>query len=273
MGHQKQWEFLQKKFETGTLSHAYLFLGAENLGKKDFAIELVKLINCASLKEGKPCQKCPSCLAIEKRTFPDLLLIKKKDDKSEIEISQIREVQNFLSYKSYYGSFKSVITENADQMNLEAQSCFLKTLEEPKGNTLLILISSKPDLILPTIYSRCQAVKFFGNPKEDPQKLQLEKEILDQIIKVTSSDFSEKFKYAKALDLEKNSLSEILKILLKYFRQQLLAKTIGPKNLDAEKYTLQKIKDNIKLIEDINDKIAFTNANPKLALEILLMEI
>jgi DNA polymerase-3 subunit delta' len=244
MQHQKQWEFLRRKFETGTLSHAYLFLGQQGLGKIDFALEFVRFLGCKS---------------------PEILLIKKKEDKSEIEISQIREAQNFLSYKSYYGSHKVVIVDGAEQMNQEAQSCFLKTLEEPKGSTLLILISSKPDLILQTISSRCQVVKFFGKPKEDEEKIKQEKEVLSQILKVASSDLSEKFKFVKSLDLESAGLAEILKVLQKHFRGLLLAET--------NKENLPKIIKNIKLIEEISNKITLTNASPKLALEILLMEL
>ena len=166
IGHKKQWNFLKNKFENNQLSHAYLFTGADRIGKKAFATELVKLVSCNN--QEKPCQKCFSCLSIEKGNFPDFKIISKKEDKSEIEISQIREIQNFLSYKSYYGSFKVVLIDGAELLNQEAQSCLLKTLEEPKGQTILFLISSKPDMLLPTIFSRCQTMKFF-KPKELPE--------------------------------------------------------------------------------------------------------
>ena len=139
IGHNKQWEFLKNKLETGQLSHAYLFTGQEGIGKKIFAKEFAEFVGCK---------------------FPDLTVVE-SDKGKEIPIAKIREIQNFLAYKSYNGGFKIVVVDNAELMNQEAQSCFLKTLEEPKGKTLLLLISSKPDMILPTIYSRCQQVKFF----------------------------------------------------------------------------------------------------------------
>lgn len=122
IGHKKQWEFLRNKSELNQLSHAYLFSGAKEIGKKTLAIEFVKLLNC--LGEKKPCQKCVNCQMIEKNSFPDFRIITRKEGKSEIDISQIREIQNFLSYKSYYGSFKTVVVDNAEGMNQEAQSCF-----------------------------------------------------------------------------------------------------------------------------------------------------
>lgn len=237
IGHEKQWEFLKKKFEVGQLSHAYLFAGADGIGKKLFAKEFSEFIGCK---------------------FPDLKVIEKKEDKKEIEILQIREVQSFLSYKSYNGGYKIVIIDEAEKMNFEAQNCFLKTLEEPKGQTILFLISSKPDMLLPTIFSRCQIIKFFKpkNLPENKEKSEKEQKILSELIPALNADFVEKFKYVKSIDFEKQNAREIVYVLQKYLRQDLL-----------------KNKKILKLTEEINNKLIFTNANPKLALEILLMEI
>ena len=246
VGHKKQWEFLKNKLEAGQLSHTYLFTGAEGIGKKLFAKEFANFVGCK---------------------FPDLKIVEKKEDKTEIDVSQIREVQNFLAYKSYNGGFKIVIIDNAHLMNQEAQNCFLKTLEEPKGETILFLISSKPDMLLPTIFSRCQAIKF-SKPKnlpENPEKIEKEKEILKSLIPVLKSDFAEKFKYVKSIDFEKQKIGDILEVMQKYFRQEFLLKIGTPE--------VKKIKNNLELIEDINQKLIFTNASPKLALEILLMEV
>ncbi|MGD0577015.1 MAG: DNA polymerase III subunit [Candidatus Staskawiczbacteria bacterium] len=246
IGHKKQWEFLKNKSELNELSHAYLFTGQEGIGKKLFAKEFAEFIGCK---------------------FPDLKIIEKKDDKTGIDIFQIRDAQNFLSYKSYNGGFKIVIVDDAHLMNQEAQSCFLKTLEEPKGNTLLILISSKPDMLLDTIVSRCQTIKFLKpkNLPENAEKSEKEKKILNDLLLVTGADFAEKFKYVKNIDFEKQDALEIVQVLQKYLRQQLLEK-LGTTEV-------AKLKKNLELTEEINNKLIFTNASPKLALEILLMEI
>jgi len=255
IGHKKQWEFLKKKFELNQLSHAYLFIGVKEIGKKTFAVEFAKLIDCK---------------------FPDLMIIS-PDDSKDISIKKIREVQNFLAYKSYNGGFKMVIVDDAEKMNQEAQSCFLKTLEEPKGETLLILISSKPDMILPTIISRCQTIKFF-RPKDLPlnsERLKREQEIISNLMPVMNANLSDKFKYVKDLDLEKQNMNDILEVMQIYFRNLLLAEAgIGKQNPQTVKrYPIKKIKDIVNLIDNINNKLLFTNANPKLALEILLMEL
>lgn len=284
IGHEKQWEFLKRKFELDQLSHAYLFTGLDNIGKKFFAKELAKLVNCASLeKEKKPCQKCVNCQMIEKNSFPDFMIVGPEEG-GEIQIAKIKQIQNFLSYKSYYGSFKTVVVDGAENMNQEAQNNFLKTLEEPKGRTLLILITSKPDMLLPTIFSRCQTLKFFKPNKlaENTDKTEKEKNVLKEVLNVMNLDFADKFKYVKALDFEKQKLSDILEGVQRYFRYLLFIETGVGKLKGQEsffdempvlkKYSVGQIKNIINLTEDISSKMLFTNANPKLALEILLME-
>lgn len=238
--HEKQKEFLKKSFETNRLSHAYIFTGLKNLGKKKFAEEFAKIIGC---------------------NFPDLMLIEAKDRK-EISIAKIREVQKFLAYKAYNGGFKIVIVDEAHLMNKEAQSCFLKTLEEPKGQTLIILISSRPDMLLPTIFSRCQLIKFLGKPFQNQQQIDKENKILQDFLKIAYANLSEKFKYVKSLDLELNNAEQIILVMQKYFREKLLANPFD-----------KKTKKFLDLSEEINNKLLFTNASPKLALEVLLMEI
>jgi DNA polymerase-3 subunit delta' len=250
IGHSTQWKFLKKKFELNQLSHAYLFTGAREIGKKTFAVEFAEFIGCK---------------------FPDLMILSeanKKDQKfgdgGEIKIAQIREAQNFLSYKSYNGGYKVVIVDDAEKMNQEAQSCFLKTLEEPKGQTLLILVTSKPDMMLPTITSRSQTIKFF-RPKDLPlnsERQKREQEILKELIPVINSDLSDRFKYAKSLDFEKQDAGEILEAIQKYFRNLLLTD-----------YGNKKAIKILNLTDEISNKLLFTNANPKLALEILLLEL
>jgi len=249
--HKKQWDFLKSAFESNQLSHSYLFTGQKEIGKKEFAVSFAEFIGSK---------------------FPDLMVV--ESEGAEISIKKIREVQKFLAYKSYHGGYKFVVVAQAEKMNQEAQSCFLKTLEEPKGKTLLVLITSKPDMLLPTIISRCQVLKF-QKPKnlpENKEKVKKEKEILESLLPVMNSGFAEKFKYVKSIDFEEQDFSEILQVMQKYFRGLLLAQA-GVAGTPNKKYSILKIKSIINLIEDINNKITFTNASPKLAMEILLMEI
>jgi len=291
IGHKNQWQFFKRKLELEQLAHAYLFVGSEQIGKKFFAKEFIKYINCLSPKNDQACQKCANCQMIEKNIFPDFKILKattKKDflygDGGEIRISQIREIQKFLNYKPYYGKIKAVIVDGAETMNQEAQSCFLKTLEEPKGKTLLFLISSKPDMILPTIISRCQTVKFL-KPKDLPEneeQVEKEKKIFKDLINVINSSFADKFKYVKNINFEEDKPTEILQVIQKYLRHLLLKKTGADvensnksflKLVPKKDYSISKIKQVITLVEDVNNKLVFSNANPKLGLELVLMEL
>lgn len=293
-GYQKRWEFLKNKFESGQLSHAYLFSGQNAEQIKLLAKEFVKLINCQSYnsdgrqicKTDEKTEVCQNCRMIEKENFPDLLVVKSENSKSSlkdeldkggIDILQIREINNFLSFKPYYDSFKAVLVENAERMNTRAQSCLLKTLEEPKGKTLIILVSRNPEILLPTIISRCQTVKFFSSAQAEFSED--ENKILQNFLGVANLSLAEKFSYAKTARLDNGNFEKILTVARKYFRNTLLAKTgvIENKNgFDDERagnLTILKIKKILNFIEDISQKSLTYNINPKLSLEILLMEL
>lgn len=263
IGHKKQREFFENKIKNGQLAHAYLFCGQDGIGKKMFALEIANFLNCR---------------------FPDLMIVsasressfaKASDDKekvaTEIGVEQVRKVQEFLSLKSYNGGYRVVIVDEAEKMSPEAQNCFLKTLEEPKGQTIIFLISSQPDRLLPTIFSRCQVVKFFATKEilkitNTPEKQKKEKEILDNLLKILNGTLAEKFAYTKSIkeDAESSAgqagqVMEIMQILQKYFREKLLADKAIAKKLN--------------LIDSLIYKLTTSNASPKLALEILLLEI
>ena len=226
IGHSKQLQFLKKSAELGRIPHAILFCGQEQLGKKTLAIEFAKSINNG----------------IENDANFDFILLGPKDgpstslrtSKGEIQISQVRDLIWRLSLKSYTASFKIAIIDNAHLMTNEAQSCFLKLLEEPKGDTILILITSHPGMILPTIRSRVQELKFFpvsavdikeylesqkisyektkhilsvclGRPGKaielasDQEKLNSQNKIIADLLRIQGSDLAMRFQYAKDL--------------------------------------------------------------------------
>ncbi|MBZ9571818.1 hypothetical protein KJA15_00565 [Patescibacteria group bacterium] len=303
LGHQKQWKFLKKSAELERISHSLLFYGEEKLGKKTIALEFIKLLNCQNPQFSKrPCQICRSCQDIQKRQHTDVLLIEPIN--KEIQISQIRDLSWKLALKPYSASIKSAIIDKAHFMNREAQSCFLKTLEEPKGKTLLILITEYPEILLPTILSRVQKIKFYpikraeiekylltqgvsqkfaskisqlslGKPGEaldfllDPKKIENQEKRLKELISVLNSNLVSRFQYAKDLSLKPQNLKEILEIWLRYFRDILFSNIDHP----SEKYSLKKLKSILKLIQNTIFFLSTTNVNPRLALENLLMEL
>jgi len=310
IGHKKQWDFLRKSFQLGRIPHALLFEGQEKLGKRAFALEFIKLINCQKNEiSNTPCQKCVSCTQIEKKLHPDFILIKPLKEK--IQISQIRNLALKLASKPSLGTFKTAIIDNAHLMTQEAQSSLLKTLEEPKGDAILILITQYPERLLPTILSRVQRIKFypvgklemkksliskglsvekaeklvkisFGKPGriieflQNPAKLQNQKEKISDLVKLLNAPLVSRFLYAQKNSFNFEELKEILETWMRYFREKLLERI---STLETEKkkfqsqYSLSQIEKILKVLQEINYYILNTNVNSRLALETLMLEL
>lgn len=167
IGHDFQKEILKRAASEGLVSHSYLFSGPDGIGKKLVANEFAKLINCQTgdSLNSDSCD-CSSCSKIDKGIHPDVIYVQFEGVKS-IKVEQVREgVEERLFLKSFEGKYKIVIVDEAHRMSNGAQNAFLKTLEEPPPNSVIILITSNPDSLLPTIRSRCQLIKFNPLPEE-----------------------------------------------------------------------------------------------------------
>lgn len=162
IGHEPQKKSLISCVENNHIAHAYLFSGPEGIGKKLIATEFAKLINCKDRQNdnfSKDCN-CISCSKIDKGVNPDVHIFEYQDVKT-IKVNQIREdIEKVVYLSPYESEFKIFIIDNAERMNFNAQNAFLKTLEEPPKNSVIILISSLSDLIIPTVKSRCQIINF-----------------------------------------------------------------------------------------------------------------
>jgi DNA polymerase-3 subunit delta' len=150
---------LKNALSGGRLAHAYLFFGPEGVGKRLTALTLAKAMNCTSPKEvGIPCERCPSCIKVNSSSHADVILLEPEGE--VIKIDQVRDMQRRLRYRPLEGGYRACIIESADRLNDAASNALLKTLEEPPDETHLILITSRPHQLLPTILSRCQWVRF-----------------------------------------------------------------------------------------------------------------
>ena len=147
---------LEQIIKLNKLSHSYLFVGTEGIGKKQIAKEFAKMILC--LGEEKYCNSCKSCLEFDTNNNPDFTLI--EPDGASIKIEQIRQMQRKIIEAPIISNKKVYIIDNADLMTKEAQNCLLKTLEEPPEFVTIILIGSKESEFLSTIKSRCMIIKF-----------------------------------------------------------------------------------------------------------------
>jgi DNA polymerase-3 subunit delta' len=161
IGHERQKNILRRALQSGRLAHAYLFAGPEGVGKRLVALAVARVLFCA---KGTGCGECAACRKLDHRNHPDLHVL--EADGSSIKIEQIRAIQRDLSLRPCEGSRKVCLIEAAELMTVAAANALLKTLEEPRGDTLLILLTSHPQRLLETIRSRCQLLNFARQPQE-----------------------------------------------------------------------------------------------------------
>ena len=277
IGHRKQQEFLGKIIEEG--SRSLLFTGPESLGKKKVALEFLN-----SLFQEKV------------DSHPDFILINPLDGK--IRINQIRELSSRISLKPIKSPSFGVIIDQAHLMNREAQNCFLKTLEEPKSSAILILVTEYPDFLLPTIFSRCERLKFYPVKKEEienylgenniigekadniinislgrpgkvvnflekPESLESRRKVISDLVKMMQAPLSERFQYVQEL-VKREDIRDVLIIWLSYLRESLL--------LNDNAISLSKLKKILNKIQETIFLISNTNTSLKLALEVLVIE-
>lgn len=173
---------LRRAIAADRLPHGLIFAGPEGVGKATTAAALAAMFLCEHPKSGDACGKCPSCVAFAASAHPDYHVITKElarlHDKSGtskatlIAINVIRhELTDVAARKTVMGRGKVFVVEQADLMTAAAQNALLKTLEEPAGRTLIILLTIRAGDLLATVRSRCQTIPFAAL---DPDKVREE---------------------------------------------------------------------------------------------------
>ena len=186
IGQKKAINILLGTMARNRIPSAYLFTGESGIGKKLTAINLAKTLNCQKPVQKRRsaeaqknenslspfelrdygtmgldidcCDECSSCKKIDSRTHPDFLMV--APEKGEIRVDEIRMIEEVISLAPYEGKRKVVIVDDAETMNPSAANAFLKTLEEPPPQSIIILISASPDRLPETIRSRCSRINF-----------------------------------------------------------------------------------------------------------------
>jgi len=149
----------------GTLPPSLIFAGPSGVGKRMTALALAQLVNCLAPLNGDDgtdadaCGECASCRRITRGVHADVVIVKPGDSGS-IKIEAVRDVIERAAYRPFEGRRRVVIIDDAEQVIPGAQDALLKTLEEPPNGTTFVLVTALPELLLPTIRSRCQRLRF-----------------------------------------------------------------------------------------------------------------
>ncbi len=165
IGQDRAVSLLQRSLETGSLAHAYLFVGPAHVGKMTLALNLIQALNCESSEP--PCGQCNSCRKVLEAKHADVQVIglnsngnsSESRQKAEISIDRIREIQHSANLPPFEGKYSAYIIDGAEFLSIEAANCLLKTLEEPVDNVVFILLTANEQLLPATVISRCQRVE------------------------------------------------------------------------------------------------------------------
>ncbi len=260
-----------------SLAHAYLFVGPAHVGKMTLALNLAQALNCTAPEP--PCGQCVSCQKIASTKHADVQIIglshngdlPEAKPRVEISIDQVRQVQHSVSLPPFEGRYKVFIIDGAELLSTEAANCFLKTLEEPVGRVLFLLLTTNERLLPATVISRCQRVELLPLAVDDveaalshswsiePKKakllarlsggclgwavsaalddglLQQRAEWLDGLLDIIEADYEERFAYAARLATQfgqdRGLVQERLDLWLDWWRDLLLVKVGSSDNI------------------------------------------
>ncbi|MCE2431823.1 MAG: hypothetical protein J4F29_02690 [Candidatus Latescibacteria bacterium] len=223
--------FLTELIERDRVPHALLFLGTSGTGAVAAALDFVQALHCQA-DDAVACRRCAACHKVANLNHPDSTMlfpfsrsVKEEvrqaalhevwqspyyyplpDDNTAITIDRVRQMQRQFTHSAFAGGWRTTLILHANQMRVEAANAMLKTLEEPPVRSLLILIASHGDALLPTIVSRCQFVKF---PALSPHDISAELMVKD--IDKTTADFIGRTcggDFRRALDMTDGHISD-----------------------------------------------------------------
>lgn len=167
LGNKSTIRLLSRALAAGTLPPSLIFAGPDGVGKRQAAIALAQAVNCPAPRRGASdddlpfdaCGECHVCRRIARGMHPDVEAIEPCET-GNIKIDVVREAVRKTGYRPFEGQRRVIIFDSAEALGPDAQDALLKTLEEPPASAMLVLVTSVPDQLLPTVRSRCPVVRF-----------------------------------------------------------------------------------------------------------------
>jgi DNA polymerase-3 subunit delta' len=214
VGHERTIEVFRRSIRSGKIAHSYIFEGPSGCGRKKTALALIQALFCAAVSDDA-CGVCPACRKVSGGNHADIHSLEPLPDKRDISIDQLRELQHDLALRPYEAPRKVCLLEPAERMSVSAANSLLKTLEEPPGRAIIILLTENADMLLPTIRSRCQLVRFAPLSPENITALLLENNGLDGTAASLIAQMADG-SMQRALELDNESLASRQELLLKH---------------------------------------------------------
>lgn len=285
VGNKRQVEILRKDIRSNRINHFYLFEGEEGTGKTDLALAFSKAILCKT-SGSDACDQCDSCIKFNTRNHPDFKML--SPTKGFIRRDEVVEMIQDISIIPFEGGKKVFLIEGLDVTRTETQNLLLKTLEEPPSYVIIIIVTSNPNKILPTILSRCQRISFYNKNKmedlmDSDDYHEMRDELVDIVDNLIKGNQIKVFSSTEFFSKNKDKITELLDIMLYWFRDLAIYKETREDELILNKDKIEKLQAqsslDINRIYDIIYKIEKTkanidrNVNFNLSIETMLLNI
>jgi len=271
---------LRRALEGGRVAHAYAFVGPAGSGRTTTALAFAQALLCET---SAGCGRCRPCSLVLARRHPDLHVVVPTPPETNpkgaraIRIGAIRELERQAALRPAAGRYKIFVLDDADRMTGESPQAFLKTLEEPPADTVLIVVLARARAVPATVLSRCQLVRFV--PRRDGAA-EARAEAMDLLTEVRDKGVEALFRRSQAFDRDRERAERVVDALWLFARDLLVARAGGPLGLlihgsqvdvitrEAERWTLDGILAAIDLCREAREALA-VNVTPRLTVEIV----
>ena len=275
---------LRRALEGGRVAHAYAFVGPAGSGRTATALAFAQALLCET---SAGCGRCRPCSLVLARRHPDLHVIIPTPPETNpkgaraIRIGAIRELERQAALRPAAGCYKIFVLDDADRMTGESPQAFLKTLEEPPADTVLIVVLARARAVPATVLSRCQLVRFV--PRRDGAA-EVRAEAMDLLTEVRDKGVEALFRRSQAFDRDRERAERVVDALWLLARDLLVAKVGGAPSLlvnadeaeavarEAERWTEDGIMAIIETCREAREALA-VNVTPRLTVEIVVGEL
>ena len=206
VGHRHLVTLLSQAIRRQSLTPSLILSGPEGVGKRLTAISIAQELNCLTPKDGSACGACTVCSRIARGAHPDVMTIE-PGEMGSIKIEQVRAAIDRAVFRPFEGRRRVTIIEQADALVMAAQNALLKTLEEPLPASVFILVTSRPDTLLPTVRSRCAQLRFGRLQVSEVAAVLEQREDYSHAEAVTAAAASDG-SVRRALDLEADAFAD-----------------------------------------------------------------